>query len=72
MTTKKILSVGQCMADSSSIERTFSRAFGAEVISAHYAKDALSLLRSGGYNLVLVNRIFDADGKRLPCAVVHR
>ncbi len=62
MATKRILSVGQCAADSYNVTRTFDLAFGAEVVSAHFAREALALLREGSFDLVLVNRIFDADG----------
>ena len=62
MATKRILSVGQCMADHSSISWTFQRHFNAEVQPAHSVADALSQLRQEPFDLVLVNRVFDADG----------
>jgi CheY-like chemotaxis protein len=36
--------------------------FAAEVVTAHTAREALDLLRQGGFRLVLVNRVLDADG----------
>lgn len=62
MTAKRVLSVGQCMADHGSIARTLRTAFGAEVISADCAEEALEQLHKGPFALVLVNRVLDADG----------
>ena len=60
--TKKVLSVGQCAMDHGSISRVLRGRLGAEVTAAASADAALSALRQGGYSLVLVNRVFDADG----------
>lgn len=38
------------------------RQFGAEIETADTADEAMSSLHSGPFDLVLVNRIFDADG----------
>ena len=62
MDTKRVLSVGQCWADHGGITQTLRKAFGAEVVPADGADAALEALRLGGYALVLVNRVFDADG----------
>jgi two-component system chemotaxis response regulator CheY len=62
MNAKRVLSVGQCAADQWSIARTLSQAFGAEVLSADSASEALDKLCCDSFALVLVNRIFDADG----------
>jgi DNA-binding response OmpR family regulator len=62
MAAKRVLSVGQCMADHGSITRTFQRHFDAEVYPADDTDDALAQLRQGSFDLVLVNRVFDADG----------
>src|ERR1700678_66268 len=62
MTAKRVLSVGQCMADRGSLTRTLSRSFGAEVVSVDTAAEAVARLRPGGFDLVLVNRLFDVDG----------
>jgi CheY-like chemotaxis protein len=62
MPIKRVLSVGQCMADHSSISRTFERHLDAEVRPADSAIDALNQLYQGTFDLVLVNRVFDADG----------
>ncbi len=62
MATKKILSLGQCSADSWSIDRLCTTHVGAEVIAVHSAREALDLLRQAPIDLVLVNRLFDRDG----------
>jgi two-component system chemotaxis response regulator CheY len=62
MTNQRVLSVGQCGADHWGISRTLQKAFCAEVVAAHTAAEALEQLRSAPFALVLVNRVFDADG----------
>jgi CheY-like chemotaxis protein len=62
MTAKRVLSVGQCWADHSSISRTLQHHFGADVIGADSTEAALDQLSREAFDLVLVNRVFDADG----------
>ncbi len=62
MSAKRVLSVGQCGADHGGIARTLRQAFGAEVVPAEGADPAVKELRQKDYALVLVNRVFDADG----------
>jgi CheY-like chemotaxis protein len=62
MSTKKVLSVGQCFADHGAMRRAFHKHFGAEVVGADSGEEALDLLRKEGFALVLVNRVLDADG----------
>ncbi len=62
MTAKRVLSVGQCMADHGCIGRTLRQAFGAEVVPADSVEEALTRLQAETFTLVLVNRVFDADG----------
>jgi CheY-like chemotaxis protein len=59
---KRVLSVGQCFADHSGITRVLRGAFGAEVVGADSARQALEQLRQEAFALVLVNRVLDADG----------
>jgi two-component system chemotaxis response regulator CheY len=61
MPAKRVLSVGQCGADHGSLSRTFRSHFDAELVSADTAAEALGLLESEAFDLVLVNRVFDAD-----------
>ncbi len=58
----RILDVGQCGFDHGSIARFLKKVYGAEVTGADTAGEALATLRAGGFDLVLVNRLFDGDG----------
>ncbi|MBV9122118.1 MAG: response regulator [Planctomycetes bacterium] len=62
MSGKRVLSIGQCLADHSALSRTFQKNFGAEVVSADSGAEALALLRQEPFHLVLVNRVLNADG----------
>jgi two-component system chemotaxis response regulator CheY len=62
MPTKRVLSLGQCHADHSAISRTIARHFGADVLPTSTPAEALTLLRQERFDLVLVNRVGDADG----------
>jgi two-component system chemotaxis response regulator CheY len=62
MTTRRVLSVGQCGPDHGSIRRALQSAFAAEVTACDSAGEAIEQLRGGAFDLVLVNRVFDADG----------
>lgn len=62
MANPRVLSVGQCGFDHSTISRFLKDAVGAEATPAATAKEALDAVRSGGVDLVLVNRVFDRDG----------
>ncbi len=59
---RRVLSVGQCAFDHSSIARHLNRGHGAEVIGAETFHEALATLRGERFDLVLVNRVSDADG----------
>jgi two-component system, chemotaxis family, chemotaxis protein CheY len=59
---KHVLSVGQCGFDHSAISRFLRQHFEIEVTAAATASDALDLMRRQSFALVLVNRVFDADG----------
>ncbi len=61
MASKRVLSVGQCMADHSGITWMMRQQFGAEVVPAGTAADALRQLRQQHFDLVLVNRVLDRD-----------
>jgi len=61
MAAKRVLSVGQCFADHSSISRVLQQ-LQAQVVRSDTAEDALDQLRGGQFDLVLVNRVFDYDG----------
>lgn len=59
---KRILSVGHCAADHYGIALAIKTHFDAEVIPADSAAEAKAKLQQETYDLVLVNRVFDADG----------
>ena len=67
----KVLDVGQCGFDHGNITELLEARFGAEVDSARDAVEAERLVAGGGYDLVLVNRILDADGSE-GLAVIRR
>ncbi|MCY2962857.1 MAG: hypothetical protein NT069_04255 [Planctomycetota bacterium] len=58
----KVLSVGQCSFDHGSISRFLKQSFGATVIAADTLTDAVEQIGRETYDLILVNRILDADG----------
>ncbi len=58
---KRVLDVGQCSPDHWSIKHLVEGELGAQVTQAHSTPQALELLRKGGFDLVLVNRKYDAD-----------
>ncbi|MGL4554656.1 MAG: hypothetical protein ACRC33_26115 [Gemmataceae bacterium] len=62
MSAKKVLSVGQCDMDHGSLSRLLAGKLGVAVERADTAAEALAALKDGPYALVLVNRVFDADG----------
>jgi DNA-binding NarL/FixJ family response regulator len=59
---KQVLSVGQCSFDHGSISRFLKGHFEVEVVPVATASKAMDLLRKHVFDLVLVNRQFDADG----------
>jgi CheY-like chemotaxis protein len=58
---KRVLDVGQCGPDHSSIRSYFTRNFGCEVVQVDDAAGALAELKGGQFDLVLVNRKLDCD-----------
>lgn len=59
---KNVLSIGQCGFDHGSIGRFLQGHFEVDVTAAATAAEAMHQLRQRPYHLVLVNRVFDADG----------
>jgi two-component system chemotaxis response regulator CheY len=62
MTKPRILDVGQCGLDHGNIARYLSKSYGAEVALADTKGQAMATLRTGEFDLVLVNRVLDLDG----------
>ncbi|MEW4568629.1 response regulator [Tautonia sp. JC769] len=65
MSRPRVLNVGQCGYDHSSISRFLQQSCNAEVDAADSGAEALDALRSEPkrYDLVLVNRVFDRGGE---------
>jgi two-component system, chemotaxis family, chemotaxis protein CheY len=59
--SKRVLDVGQCGPDHATIRSFLTRHFDCEIVQAHGPDDALAQLRSGRFDLVLVNRKLDND-----------
>jgi CheY-like chemotaxis protein len=58
---KRVLDVGQCGPDHSSIRSYLTRNFDCEVVQVDDAVGALAELQAGQFDLVLVNRKLDCD-----------
>jgi CheY-like chemotaxis protein len=58
---KRVLDVGQCSPDHSSIRSFLERNFDCEVVQVDDAAGALARLRDQQFDLVLVNRKLDMD-----------
>ena len=65
MSRPRVLNVGQCGYDHSSISRFLEQSCNAQVDAADSSAEALDALRSDPkrYDLVLVNRVFDRGGE---------
>jgi CheY-like chemotaxis protein len=60
--TKHVLDIGNCAPDHRAIQSLIEGSFDARVTKASNADEALTALRSGDFQLVLVNRRLDRDG----------
>jgi len=60
--SKKVLDVGQCDADHSRISAWLGENFSVEIDRAHSHDEAIKMVHEVEYDLVLLNRIMDADG----------
>jgi CheY-like chemotaxis protein len=59
--SKRILSIGQCSVDHAAISALVKKQFGAELVPAETAADALAALEHEKFELVMVNRKLDVD-----------
>lgn len=59
--SKRVLDVGQCRPDHSSIRSYLTGNFDCEVVQVDDAAGALAELNAGHFDLVLVNRMLDCD-----------
>ncbi len=62
MAVKSVLSVGQCSADHARLSSYLRQHFQVEVTAVESEAEALQRLATESFELVLVNRLFDADG----------
>ncbi|MCH9002562.1 MAG: response regulator [Planctomycetes bacterium] len=58
----RVLDVGQCDFDHGNIGKMLVEQFGAVVDRAHNTDEAIKAISKNRYDIVMVNRIFDADG----------
>lgn len=61
--TKRVLDVGNCNPDHAAIRRMLEASFGVTVDRAHLLDDAIEAARNNPYDLILVNRVLDRDGR---------
>ena len=61
MSTKTVVSVGQCRPDSAAIRHFLSSNFSAKVIDTDLMDDSLQALKDNSVDLILINRKLDAD-----------
>jgi two-component system, chemotaxis family, chemotaxis protein CheY len=59
--TKRVLDVGQCSPDHTTIRSYLTRNFDCEVVQVDDAGGAIAQLKAGNFDLVLVNRKLDID-----------
>jgi len=59
---RQVLDVGQCGFDHSAIAELIEKSCNAQVDAAQNADEARKLMARKKYDLVLINRILDADG----------
>jgi PleD family two-component response regulator len=58
---RKVLSVGQCEPDSAALKRFLDQHFRVSIDRAKLPGEAIEKLRSGRFDLVLINRKLDED-----------
>jgi len=61
MPTKRVLDVGNCQPDHTTLVRYLTGNFDVRVTRAHLADEALEAMRTQPYDLVLINRKLDAN-----------
>jgi len=59
---RKVLDVGQCNADNSQISGLLQKHFDVQVDRSHSLDQAIESATSTKYDLILINRLLDADG----------
>jgi len=59
---RKVLDVGQCNADNYRINELLQQNFNAQVDRSHSLDEAIEAASNTKYDLILINRLLDADG----------
>jgi two-component system chemotaxis response regulator CheY len=59
---RKVLDVGQCGPDHWSISNLLLKNFSVDIAQADSFDEAISMARESSFDLILINRILDADG----------
>ncbi len=62
MDRARVLDVGQCDFDHQNIRNLLEAHFDVEVQRAHSVEEAQAAASTGGFQLILVNRLMDRDG----------
>ena len=62
MARKRVLNVGQCDLDHGSLKQLLTGHFDVTVERSESLEDSLAFLGKQAFDLVLINRILDADG----------
>lgn len=60
---KRILSVGNCGYDFSTLSSALQKNFDVEMQAAETAMEATQAIKQGEFDLILVNRLFDSTGE---------
>ena len=60
---KRVLSVGNCSSDHANITKALKKHFDVELDAVASAKAATDAVQHRQYDLILVNRLFDANGE---------
>lgn len=61
MSKKRVLSVGQCVPDNSTLSDYLARHFDVEFDTSDLPADTMTKLKAGAYDLVMINRKLDRD-----------
>ncbi|GAB4143679.1 MAG: hypothetical protein Kow0040_32590 [Thermogutta sp.] len=61
--SKHVLSVGNCGFDNARLTQRLSAWFDVQISTAADGRTALAMVRDRAFDLVLVNRVFDATGE---------
>lgn len=61
MSQRRVLDVGQCGFDHERISHFLNASFDVEIVQAHSHDEAIKLAGESKFDLILINRLLDAD-----------